>query len=208
MDLPLLVWQLVLLTSGACLTGRPTNPATVHNSLLMVLVGNPTSLVPWQVRSISQKCSNSSLWADRGLHHLPPVVLWSNACRIPCGAFCPRASSPQGCERSHASPVYVSLGTSHTYPETYPNGSCSCRDVDVGCCLLPGSICQYSTPACGQPLTPTSKPPWPPRGLCHVGSLSLRTGSRILFGSWAMEWPQQPPFGSPPTWQYPLVSSS
>ena len=43
-------------------------------------------------------------------------------------------------------------------------------------------------PTYGQPPMPTSEPPWPPRGLCHVGSLFSR--SRILFGGWAMEQPQ------------------
>ena len=96
--------------------------------------------------------------------------------------------------KGHIFPVYASSEMSHAYPEIYPNGSCGCGDVSIGCCLLPGSVYQYLTPASGQPPTPTSEPPWPPRGLHCVGSLSLRTGSRIPFGSWAMGWPQQPPF--------------
>ena len=73
-----------------------------------------------------------------GLHCLPPVVLWLNALRIPCGAFCQRASPPQGCKRSHISPVYATSETSHTYLETYPNADCDCRGIDVGWHLLPG----------------------------------------------------------------------
>ena len=133
----------------------------------------------------------------------PPVVLWSNALGILPEAFHLRASHPQGCKRSYISPVYARMGTSNASPEIYPNGSC--RGIDVECHLLPCSVCQYLTPACGWPPVPASEPPWPPRGLHYVGGLSLRTGSRIPFGSWAVKRPQQPPFGPPPTWQCLLI---
>ena len=183
-------------TNEACLTGGPANPATIFSFLLKVLAGDPAYL--W--------CPNRfALGQAGGLYHLPPVGLWSNAFKILCGAFCPRVPHPQGHQRSHASPVYASLGTSHAYPETYPSSSCSCgcRGVDVGCHLLPASTCQCSSLACGGPLVPTGEPPWPLRGLCCVGGLSLGTGSGILFGSWAAEWLWQPPlallqYGSTP----------
>ena len=128
-----------------------------------------------------------------GLHCLPPVVLWLNALGILPRAFHLKASPLQGCERSHVSPVYAGSGTSHISPETYPDGSCGCRGINTGCHLLPCSVCQYLTPACGWPPIPAGEPSWPPRGLHYVGSLSLRTGSGIPFGSWAVERPQQPP---------------
>ena len=110
-------------------------------------------------QGISQECSNSGLQVGRG-PTLPPSSwalvqclqdsLWGH---LPKGA----PSSRLG--RSHASPVYVGSGTFHAYPETYPSGACSygCGGIDVGCCPLPGSICQCSTLACGQPLAPTGE---------------------------------------------------
>ena len=124
---------------------------------------------------ISWKCSNSGLWVGRGPISPPPIVLWSKALRILCGAFHPRAAPAQGCRRSHVSPVYAGPETSHAYPETYTDGSYSCGGINIGCHPLPGLICQYLTPACGWPPLPGGEPPWPPRGLHHVGSLSLGT---------------------------------
>ena len=168
----------------------------------MVLAGNPT--YPQCHSQWEASLGNIPIPAFRQIgcpHYLPPVMLWLNAIGILCGAFCPRGPPPQCCERPHVSPVYTGLGTSHAYPETYPNGSCSC--IKVGHHLPPSSVCQYLTPACGWPLTPTGEPPWPPGGLYHVGSLSPRTGSGMSFGSWAAEWLQQSHFG--PTWQYSLA---
>ena len=70
-----------------------------------------------------------------------------------------------------------------------PMAAAAVGGINIGHHLLPGSVCQYVTPACGWPPTPTGEPPWPPGGLHHVSSLFPRTGSGILFGSWAVEWP-------------------
>ena len=84
---------------------------------------------------LPQECSNSSHWVGWGLHHLSPVGLWLNALRTLSGVPQLRASSPLGPVKSHVSPIYVGLGTSHTYPETYPGGSFGygCRAIDIGC---------------------------------------------------------------------------
>ena len=163
----------------------------ICSSLSMVLVGNPTYLqCPSRLwASLGDVPIPAFRWAG-GLHCLPSVALWSNALMIPCGAFHPKASPPQGNERSQVSPVYAGSETSHAYPETYPNVSCG--GVSTGCSLFPGSVYQYLPPACRWLPMPTGEPPWLPRGLHCEGSLSLRTGSGILFGSWAMGWPQQP----------------
>ena len=87
----------------------------------------------------------------------------------------------------------ANLGLSHTYPETYPSGGsdcgCSCRAIDVECHLLFVSVCWYSTPAYMGSLHCLH---WwaslaSQGALSCVGSLSLGTGSRISFGSWATE---------------------
>ena len=113
----------------------------------------------------------------------------------------------------HVSPVYASLETSHAYPETshaYPEtyipGSCCCcyGGISVGHSLLPGSVFQYSIPACGWPPMPAGEPLWPLRGPHHVGHLSPRTWIGILVGRWARRWLWQPPIGLPPAWQCPL----
>ena len=137
----------------------------------------------------SQKHFNSSLWAGRGPTSPPPVVLWLNGLAFLSGAFHPRAFPPQGHKRSHISLTYAGLGTSHTSSQTYPNSSCGYRGVNTLCHLLPCSVCQYLTLACGQPPMPTDEPPWPPGGLHYVGGLFLRNGSGIPFGGWAVEWP-------------------
>ena len=126
-DPPLLLWQLILPTSGECLTGRPTNPTTVHSSLSMVLVGNLAYLwCPSKSWASLRKIPILAIrWAG-GLHCLSTVRLWLKAFRILGGAFQLRMSPPLGWERSHVSPIYSSLGISHAYPETYPSGSCSC----------------------------------------------------------------------------------
>ena len=49
---------------------------------------------------------------------------------------------------------------------------CGCGAISVGCSPLPGSVFQYSIPACGQPPMPTGEPLWPLRGPHHVGCLS------------------------------------
>ena len=131
---------------------------------------------------LSQKCSNSCHQVGWGLHHLSPVGFWLNALRILSGAFQLRVSPPLGWERSHVSPAYSGSGTSHTYPQTYPGSGCGCGGISIECHLLHNSAYQYSPPTYGKPPTPTSESTWPPRGLHHVGSFSLGTGSRILFG--------------------------
>ena len=170
----------------------------------MVLAGDPTCL--WCSSRSGASLRNVPILAfgwTGDLHHFPPVGFWSNALEILFGAFCLRVSPPQGCERSHASPVYAHSGPSHAYQATY--SSSSCGGVDMGHHLLLGSISQCSPLACGWPLTPTGELPWSPGGLCHVGGLSLRTGGSISFGGWATEWLWQPPFCPPPIWQYPLI---
>ena len=64
-----------------------------------------------------------------------------------------------GSETSHAHPE-----TSHAYPETYSAGGycCSCRGIGTGSSLPPGSVFQYSVPACR----------WPPMPLVSLSGLS------------------------------------
>ena len=125
-------------------------------------------------------------WAG-GPHCLSPIVLQYNALRVLCKAFCSKLALSQGIKRSHTSLVYAGSEISNAYPETHLAGSCCCSygGVSIGHSLHPGSVFQYSTPACGWPPMPTGEPLWPPGGPHHVAHLFSRTWIGIPVGRWA-----------------------
>ena len=121
---------------------------------------------------ISKKHSNSGLRVGKGVGHLPPPLLCSNALRVLSGASHQRMSPPQACERLCISPAYAGSETEHASPEIYPEGSC--KGNGIWHHLLFCLAFQYSIPVCGQPPTPTGVPPWLPR--------------RALSCEWSLPW--------------------
>ena len=201
--LPLWVWWSAPPTSGVYPTGRPAIPATVHSSFLTALVGNPTC--PWcpsQSWASPRNIPTLALgWAE-GLGHLPPPLLWLNALRVLSGASCQRMSPLQACKRLCVSLAYAGLGTRHAPSGIYPEGSCGCGGIGIWCCWLLCLAFQYSIPKCGKHPMPVGVPPWLPGGPYHVSHPSLGSVNGVWFGSWAAEWPWQPPFGPLPAWWY------
>ena len=132
-----------------------------------------------------------------GLHHLPPVVLWSNALMgFPVGTFCTWGHSLLRVAKGlmSLSSMMAQGPLMHIQRPAPPcSCNCSCRGVEVGCHLLLWlslSIFNSSIQAASNTCQWASLASW---RLYHVGSLSPGTGSGILFGSWATEWPWEPP---------------
>ena len=96
-----------------------------------------------------------------------PFMLRLSALRVPHRDPHPRLAQPLDQRRSHVSPAYVSLETSHAYQGICSTGSChwGCRGVSVGHSPLPGAVSWYLAPVCRQLLMPAGELPWPPEGL-------------------------------------------
>ena len=145
----------------------------------MALVGGPTySWCPGESWASPRNVPTLAIgWAE-GLGCLPPPLLLLSALRVLLGPLI------RGCPLLRLAKGYMSLG------------------LCIWCHLLLCLAFQYSIPACWQLPMSTGVPPWFPGGPYHVSGPSLRSESGVQFGSWAAEWPQQPPFGPLSAWWY------
>ena len=149
---------------------------------------------------ISRKCSNSSLRVGRG-----PRSPSSTFPSVKCSQGSLWGLSSEDVPSSDSQKVTCLFGLCGFGHQTclswdLPQGQLQGHQHHV---LLASLLSfQYSFPKHGQHLLPINATPWLPGGLYHVRHPSLRSENRVWFGSWAVEWWQQPHIGPLPVQPY------